>query len=176
MGKCECGRLKGNPCGPLRPNTINVTMPHEEWLTGRQYLNLAGWKKQVEQSFPTGLKEITEKQLLNPRKSPTELTVRLSRFVRSVTDWLREILIWSCEGFWEKKRLFRPRPCRGSRRSGTASWRSGRAHPWMSWQWFMSQGVLPSVRLSVQRRYGSVPGSLGTKPTLRCRDLHNRNS
>ena len=26
MGKCECGRLKGNPCGPLRPNTINVTM------------------------------------------------------------------------------------------------------------------------------------------------------
>ena len=25
-GKCECGRLKGNPCGPLRPNTINVTM------------------------------------------------------------------------------------------------------------------------------------------------------
>ena len=27
MGKFECGRLKGNPCGPLRPNTINVTMP-----------------------------------------------------------------------------------------------------------------------------------------------------
>ena len=27
MGKCECGGLKGNPCGPLRPNTINVTMP-----------------------------------------------------------------------------------------------------------------------------------------------------
>ena len=27
---------------------------HEEWLTGRQYLNLAGWKKQVEQFFPTG--------------------------------------------------------------------------------------------------------------------------
>ena len=27
MGKCECGRLKGNPCGPLWPNTINVTMP-----------------------------------------------------------------------------------------------------------------------------------------------------
>ena len=27
MGKCECGRLKGNPCGPLRPNTINVTVP-----------------------------------------------------------------------------------------------------------------------------------------------------
>ena len=26
--KCQCGRLKGNPCGPLRPNTINVTMPH----------------------------------------------------------------------------------------------------------------------------------------------------
>ena len=30
MGNCECGRLKGNPCGPLRPNTINVTMPHIE--------------------------------------------------------------------------------------------------------------------------------------------------
>ena len=29
---------------------------HEEWLTGRQYLNLAGWKKQVEQSFPKGPK------------------------------------------------------------------------------------------------------------------------
>ena len=27
MGKCECRRLNGNPCGPLRPNTINVTMP-----------------------------------------------------------------------------------------------------------------------------------------------------
>ena len=36
---------------------------HEEWLTGRQYLNLAGWKKQVEQFFPTGP---TEKRLLNP--------------------------------------------------------------------------------------------------------------
>ena len=32
MGKCECGRLKGNPCGPLRPNTINVTMP-SGWST-----------------------------------------------------------------------------------------------------------------------------------------------
>ncbi len=39
---------------------------HEEWLTDRQYLNLAGWKKQVEQFFPTGPKEITEKRLLNP--------------------------------------------------------------------------------------------------------------
>ena len=27
METCQCGRLKGNPCGPLRPNTINVTMP-----------------------------------------------------------------------------------------------------------------------------------------------------
>ena len=26
-GKRQCDRLKGNPCGPLRPNTINVTMP-----------------------------------------------------------------------------------------------------------------------------------------------------
>ena len=29
MGKCDCGHLKGNPCGPLRPNTINVTMPNQ---------------------------------------------------------------------------------------------------------------------------------------------------
>ena len=38
MGKCECGRLKGNPCGPLRPNTINVTMPTAKtvaYLRGR---------------------------------------------------------------------------------------------------------------------------------------------
>ena len=28
MGNRECGRLKGNPCGPLRLNTINVTMPY----------------------------------------------------------------------------------------------------------------------------------------------------
>ena len=32
MGKCECRRLKGNPCGPLRPNTINVTMPGADLL------------------------------------------------------------------------------------------------------------------------------------------------
>ena len=31
MGNCECGRLKGNPCGPLRLNTINVTMPFRGW-------------------------------------------------------------------------------------------------------------------------------------------------
>ena len=31
MGNCECGRLKGNPCGPLRPNTINVTMPYRQF-------------------------------------------------------------------------------------------------------------------------------------------------
>ena len=29
---------------------------HEEWLTDRQYLNLPGWKKQVEKSFPIGPK------------------------------------------------------------------------------------------------------------------------
>ena len=29
MGNRECGRLKGNPCGPLRLNTINVTMPSD---------------------------------------------------------------------------------------------------------------------------------------------------
>ena len=35
MGNCECGRLKGNPCGPLRPNTINVTMPKDRRLPKR---------------------------------------------------------------------------------------------------------------------------------------------
>ena len=39
MGKCECGRLKGNPCGPLRPNTINVTMP-ESWPEGHFILSV----------------------------------------------------------------------------------------------------------------------------------------
>ena len=39
MGKCECGRLKGNPCGPLRPNTINVTMPIARcrWFDSHEY-------------------------------------------------------------------------------------------------------------------------------------------
>ena len=43
---------------------------HEEWLTGRQYLNLAGWKK-TSGAIPSlqALKEITEKQLLNQNKS-----------------------------------------------------------------------------------------------------------
>ena len=39
---------------------------HEEWLTGRQYLNLAGWKKQVEQFFPTGPKENYRKTVAAP--------------------------------------------------------------------------------------------------------------
>ncbi len=52
MGKCECGRLKGNPCGPLRPNTINVTMPsgstseEKPSKTAREYVDrLAKWLK-----------------------------------------------------------------------------------------------------------------------------------
>ena len=39
---------------------------HEEWLTGRQYLNLAGWKKQVEQSFPKGPKGNYRKTVAQP--------------------------------------------------------------------------------------------------------------
>ena len=38
MGKCECGRLKGNPCGPLRPNTINVTMPPRDMMRSRDLM------------------------------------------------------------------------------------------------------------------------------------------
>ena len=46
MGNRECSRLKGNPCGPLRLNTINVTMPalrsapgphHFIHINGREY-------------------------------------------------------------------------------------------------------------------------------------------
>ncbi len=33
MGNRECSRLKGNPCGPLRPNTINVTMPLDQHIS-----------------------------------------------------------------------------------------------------------------------------------------------
>ena len=37
MGNRACSRLKGNPCGPLRLNTINVTMPRGSiQLTRRQ--------------------------------------------------------------------------------------------------------------------------------------------
>ena len=46
---------------------------HEEWLTGRQYLNLAGWKKQLEESFLQALKEITENSCLTPLKQQTGL-------------------------------------------------------------------------------------------------------
>ena len=42
---------------------------HEEWLTGRQYLNLAGWKNKWSNPSLQALKEITEKQLLNQNKS-----------------------------------------------------------------------------------------------------------
>ena len=47
MGKCECGRLKGNPCGPLRPNTINVTMPFGRILQAAGYglRNQIIWRK-----------------------------------------------------------------------------------------------------------------------------------
>ena len=40
MGNCECGRLKGNPCGTLRLNTINVTMPSATRARGHK----GGWK------------------------------------------------------------------------------------------------------------------------------------
>ena len=38
MGKCECGRLKGYPCWPLRPNTINVTMPDHIMVSGIPFI------------------------------------------------------------------------------------------------------------------------------------------
>ena len=57
MGRCECGRLKGNPCGPLRPNTINVTMPgnvlHTELAKSAD--SASGFQKRADQesAYPT---------------------------------------------------------------------------------------------------------------------------
>ncbi len=45
-----------NEASALRLISAVLAEIHEEWLTGRQYLNLAGWKKQLEESFPTGPK------------------------------------------------------------------------------------------------------------------------
>ena len=45
-----------NEASTLRLISAVLVEINEEWLTGRQYLNLAGWKKQVEQSFPKGPK------------------------------------------------------------------------------------------------------------------------
>ena len=42
MGNCECG-LKGNPCGTLRPNTINVTMPATVPVTTLMRINNPPW-------------------------------------------------------------------------------------------------------------------------------------
>ena len=42
---------------------------HEEWLTDRQYLNLAGWKKQVEQFFPTGPRGLQSQIDFGPQQS-----------------------------------------------------------------------------------------------------------
>ena len=45
-----------NPGGGNFPHeaALRLRLCLQDWLTGRQYLNLAGWKKQVEQFFPTG--------------------------------------------------------------------------------------------------------------------------
>ena len=52
---------------------------HEEWLTGRQYLNLAGWKKQVEQSFPKGPKGNYRKTVAQPWGRPASRPSALAR-------------------------------------------------------------------------------------------------
>ena len=43
-----------NEASAMRLISAVIAEIHEEWLTGRQYLNLAGWKKQVEKSFSKG--------------------------------------------------------------------------------------------------------------------------
>ena len=43
MGNRECSRLKGNPCGPLRLNTINVTMPSGHTTASAALRRLAGF-------------------------------------------------------------------------------------------------------------------------------------
>ena len=57
---------------------------HEEWLTGRQYLNLAGWKKQVEQSFPKGPKGNYRKTVAQPGTIPpgSLLMLQLRHFLQ----------------------------------------------------------------------------------------------
>ena len=47
----EIHEFQREPSPTHRKSTCGIT-----WLTGRQYLNLAGWKEQVEQSFPKGPK------------------------------------------------------------------------------------------------------------------------
>ena len=57
---------------------------HEEWLTGRQYLNLAGWKKQVEQSFPTGPQGKLQKNSCLTLRQRGDLTIWVSEEAQSV--------------------------------------------------------------------------------------------
>ncbi len=45
-----------NEASTLRLISAVLAETHEEWLTGRQYLNLADWKKQTEISSPKGFK------------------------------------------------------------------------------------------------------------------------
>ena len=53
----------------LRLTSAVLAEIHEEWLTGRQYLNLAGWKNKWSNSSLQALEEITEKRLLSPPPS-----------------------------------------------------------------------------------------------------------
>ena len=56
-GDPETNRVVGifpNEASAMRLISAVIAEIHEEWLTGRQYLNLAGWKKQVEKSFSKG--------------------------------------------------------------------------------------------------------------------------
>ena len=61
-GETAPGDPETNPgVGILSPRSIGADLIsavlaeiHEEWLPADKYLNLAGWKKQVEKSFPTG--------------------------------------------------------------------------------------------------------------------------
>ncbi len=43
-----------NEASTMRLISAVLAEIHEEWLAGRQYLNLAGWKQQVEKSFSKG--------------------------------------------------------------------------------------------------------------------------
>ena len=92
MGKCECGRLKGNPCGPLRPNTINVTMPAGE-MTRHQIQESLGLRHEdhfrkayLLPALQAGLIEMTVPDKPRSRNQRYRLTPEGREFLRQTQE------------------------------------------------------------------------------------------
>ena len=92
MGKCECGRLKGNPCGPLRPNTINVTMPAGE-MTRQQIQESLGLRHEdhfrkayLLPALQAGLIEMTVPDKPRSRNQRYRLTPEGREFLRQTQE------------------------------------------------------------------------------------------